>query len=151
MSTLKNFILLLFITFYSNSFSQITNFRIYPSGVAQIEPSIAKHPANPLIMFASAYTISGAFRSEGVYFTTNGGISWFGSDTCNSGSSSNNHGGDPGPVIDKDGRFILTHQGGFITGMFSNYSTNFGTNWSSNQLISSGDQDKGTPGNDDIA
>ena len=151
MSTLKYFILLLFITYYSNSFSQITNFRIYPSGVAQIEPSIAKHPANPLIMFASSYTISGAFRSEGVYFTTNGGISWFGSDTCNSGSSSNNHGGDPGPVIDKDGRFILTHQGGFITGMFSNYSTNFGTNWSSNQLISSGDQDKGTPGNDDIA
>ena len=64
MSTLKYFILLLFITYYSNSFSQITNFRIYPSGVAQIEPSIAKHPANPLIMFASAYTISGAFRSE---------------------------------------------------------------------------------------
>ncbi len=150
MNFLKYFILLFIIVNCNISGAQITNFRIHPSGVAQIEPSIARHPADPMIMFASAYTISGAFRSEGVYVTTNGGINWFGSDTCNSGSSSNNHGGDPGPVIDKDGRFILTHQGGFITGMFSNFSTDYGNVWSSNQLISSGDQDKGTPGNDDI-
>lgn len=151
MKTFKILIFLLFVFVLNNAESQIINFRIYPSGIAQIEPSIARHPSNPMIMFSSAYTISGAFRSEGVYITTNGGINWFGSDTCNSGSSSNNHGGDPGPVIDKDGRFILTHQGSFITGMFSNYSTNFGTTWSSNQLISSGDQDKGTPGTDDVS
>jgi hypothetical protein len=150
MKKIKLFLILYAAAFLLNNLSaQIVNIRIYPSSVAQIEPSISKSPVNPLIMFASAYTISGAFRSEGVYVTTNGGLSWFGSDTCNSGSSSNNHGGDPGPVIDKDGRLILTHQGGFITGMFSNTSTNLGTTWTANQLIASGDQDKGTPATDD--
>ena len=149
MKKMFSFQLLLFISLTVISEAQITNFRIYPSSVAQIEPSISKNPVNPLIMFASSYTITGGFRSEGVYVTTDGGNTWFGSDTCNSGSSSNNHGGDPGPVIDKDGRFILTHQGGFITGMFSNTSTNLGATWSANQLIASGDQDKGTPATDD--
>ncbi|MDQ3019583.1 MAG: T9SS type A sorting domain-containing protein [Bacteroidota bacterium] len=131
--------------------SQIQNFRIHPSLNAQIEPAIVKHPLNPLIMFVASYTISNSFRSEGVYFTTNGGLDWFGSDTCNSGGSTNNHGGDPGPIIDKDGRNILTHQGGFIVGMFSNTSTNLGATWSNNILIASGDQDKGTPGTDDVS
>lgn len=135
----------------NTSISQIPNFRIHPSANAQIEPAIVRHPENPLIMFAAAYTISNSFRSEGNYFTTDGGISWFGSDTCNTGSSTSNHGGDPGPVIDKDGHFILTHQGGFIVGMYSSYSTNFGTVWSNNYQIASGDQDKGSPGTDDIA
>ncbi|MEO8209704.1 MAG: T9SS type A sorting domain-containing protein [bacterium] len=139
-----------FLTF-NNLKSQIENFRIHPSSNAQIEPAIVKHPLNPLIMFVASYTISNAFRSEGVYFTTDGGQNWFGSDTCNSGGSTNNHGGDPGPVIDKDGRYILTHQGGFIVGMFSNTSTNLGTTWSNNTLIASGDQDKGTPGTDDVS
>ena len=35
--------------------------------------------------------------------------------------------------------------------MFSNLSTNFGASWSTNYLIASGDQDKGTPGTDDVA
>lgn len=137
--------------FANRSDSQIINFRIHPSGNAQIEPAIVRSPTDPNIMFAVSYTISNSFRSEGNYFTTDGGETWFGSDTCNSGSSTNNHGGDPGPVIDKDGRFILTHQGGFIVGMFSNVSTNFGANWTSNILIASGDQDKGTPGTDDVS
>ena len=145
------FIIAFFIFTYVNNYAQVQNFRIHPSANAQIEPSIVRSPVNPLVMFAASYTISNSFRSEGVYFTSDGGLTWFGSDTCNSGSSSNNHGGDPGPIIDKDGRFILTHQGGFIVGMLSNLSTNFGTNWSSNYLIASGDQDKGTPGTDDIA
>lgn len=144
------FIIILFL-FWNDLSSQTPNFRIHPSNNAQIEPSITRHPVNPLILFASSYTISNSFRSEGVYFTTDGGLTWFGSDTCNSGGSTNNHGGDPGPVIDKDGRYILTHQGGFIVGMFSNTSTNFGASWTGNTLIASGDQDKGTPGTDDVS
>jgi len=144
-------IILFVFIFNKGADSQITNFRIHPSGNAQIEPAIVRSPVDPNVMFAVAYTISNSFRSEGNYFTTDGGETWFGSDTCNSGSSSNNHGGDPGPIIDKDGRFILTHQGGFIVGMFSNLSTNFGASWTSNVLIASGDQDKGTPGTDDIS
>ncbi|MBL8008338.1 MAG: T9SS type A sorting domain-containing protein [Ignavibacteria bacterium] len=130
-------------------FPQFPNFRIHPSGNNQIEPAIVRHPNNPLIMFASSFTINTSFRSEGVYVTTNGGLNWTGSDTC-SGSPITNHGGDPGPVIDKDGRFILTHQGGFILGMWSNYSTNMGQTWSNNLLIAGNDQDKGSPATDDI-
>lgn len=144
------FVLILLAVSIETALSQFSNFRIHPSSNAQIEPAIVRHPTNPLIMFTASYTISNAFRSEGTYFTTDGGTTWFGSDTLNSGASSNNHGGDPGPVIDKDGRFILTHQGGFIVGMYSNVSTNLGANWSSNYLIASGDQDKGTPGTDDV-
>ncbi|MCB0728458.1 MAG: hypothetical protein KDD00_13415, partial [Ignavibacteriae bacterium] len=118
------FSVLIILSSLNTSDSQIPNFRIHPSSNAQIEPSITRHPENPLIMFAAAYTISNSFRSEGNYFTTDGGVTWFGSDTCNTGSSTSNHGGDPGPVIDKDGRFILTHQGGFIVGMYSTFSTN---------------------------
>lgn len=135
----------------AETFSQIPNYRMHPSSNAQIEPSIVKHPANPQIMFTSAYTISASFRSEGVYFSTDGGATWHGSDTCITGASTNNHGGDPGPVIDKDGRAILTHQGSFIVGMFSNYSTNLGETWSGSYQIASGDQDKGTPTTDDVA
>lgn len=129
-------------------FSQFVNFRLHPSGNQQIEPTITKHPANPLIMFASAFTITYSFHSESVYVSTDGGSTWRGTDTC-PGAPINNHGGDPGPVIDKDGRLILTHQGGFVLGMYANYSTNYGISWSNNYQIAANDQDKGSPGTDD--
>jgi len=137
------------ILFADESFSQVPNFRIHPSTSNQIEPAIVKHPTNPLIMFASSFTIRLSFKSEGVYVTTDGGVNWFGSDTC-TGSPISNHGGDPGPIIDKDGRLILTHQGGFVLGMYSNYSTDLGQTWSSNYQIAGNDQDKGSPATDAI-
>lgn len=133
------------------SFSQITNFRLFPSATHQIEPSISRHPLNHQILFASAYTISGVgVRSEGVYVSTNGGSSWSGTDVC-SGAPVQNHSGDPGPIIDKDGIFILTHIGSIPPGMYSNFSTNQGASWSNNVQILSGDLDKGAPGTDNIA
>ena len=56
--------------------SQVPNFRLYPSSTNQIEPAIVTHPTNPMIMFASAFTINFAFKSEGVYVTTDGGLTW---------------------------------------------------------------------------
>jgi hypothetical protein len=109
-----------------------TNFRIYPSSVSQTEVFIVTHPHNENIMFASANTwnIANFFISEGVYVTTDGGASWFGSDTCK-GEPINLHGGDPGIVIDKDGRFILTRLSGVTGGgLFSHYSDDLGQNWS---------------------
>ncbi len=130
-------------------YAQYTNTRIYPSAVNQIEPFIVRHPLNQKILFASAYTITSVgFRSEGIYVSTNGGNSWRGNDTC-TGSNIGSHGGDPGPIIDKNGRFIITHQGGLPTGMFSNYSTDQGLSWSNNYPILTGDNDKGSPQTDD--
>jgi len=146
------FVSLFIVVFLCNEIkAQFPNFRIHPSSSNQIEPNIVRHPTNSDIMFASAFTILLSFMSEGVYVTTNGGANWFGSDTC-TGSPIANHGGDPGPIIDKDGRMILTHQGRFVIGMYSNYSTNFGQTWSTNYPIAPGlDEEKGSPATDDVA
>lgn len=133
-----------------NSF---TNFRIFPSSqVSQTETDIARHPLNPNILFASAITINrtSAFISEGVYVSTNAGSNWFGSDTC-FGLPLYNHGGDPGPMIDKDGNFFLSHIGSFISGMYVHKSTNNGKNWSNAYTLESGIMDKGDIATDDVS
>jgi len=146
---MKTLILSIYFVLSLNILSQYPNFRIFPSASNQIEPSITRHPSNQQILFASAYTILGATRSEGIYVSTNGGVNWTGTDVCN-GFPTQNHSGDPGPIIDKNGVFILTHVGVLPPGMYANYSTDMGTNWDTNYNIASGDMDKGSPGTDYI-
>jgi hypothetical protein len=131
------------------------NFRIHPNpGTTQSEVIIVRHPLNQNIMLGSANTVwppggvSGI--SEGVFVTTNGGINWFGSDTL-TGAPIGNHGGDPGPTIDKNGTFIMSHLGYSTSGMFANYSTNNGATWSATYTIASGSQDKNLSGTDDAS
>ena len=127
------------------------NFRPYPTtNTNQSEVIITRHPTNQNIMLASANmtTIGGTlFISEGVYVTTNGGTTWFGSDTLN-GAPIGNHGGDPGPAIDHNGRMYMSHLGFSTSGMFANYSTNNGLTWSNTFTIASGSQDKNFTGVD---
>lgn len=141
-------IVLCFLISASELHSQFTNYRIFPSGYSQIEPTICRHPTDPQLLFASAYTILLNSRSEGTYFSTNGGLNWTGNDVC-TGIPIQNHGGDPGTVIDKNGVYILTHLGNIQTGMFANFTTNLGVNWSNNVTIQQADVDKGSPGTDD--
>lgn len=128
------------------------NFRILPrAGSYQSEVIICRNPLNPQIMFGSSNAINNTgtlFISEGVYVTTNGGVNWFGSDTLQ-GAPIGNHGGDPGPTIDKNGNFIMTHLGYSTSGMFGNYSTNNGATWSATYTIASGSQDKNLATTDD--
>lgn len=125
------------------------NFRVHPSFGSQSETPICRHPFNPLIMFASANTFyGGSTFSTGVYVTTNGGDSWYGSDTIPTGVFNY---GDPAPVIDKDGRFLMTYIA--LTGnMGSSFSTDNGITWSPNVVIpgSSTSSDKNFTGTDDI-
>jgi hypothetical protein len=124
-------------------YTQTPSFRIYPNDInefTQSEPLIVVSPLNPLVMFCSAVTIDlstsgGGFRSEGVYVTTNGGLNWFGSDTCK-GFLITNHGGDPGIAIDKNGTFILKHVGNSINGVYAHYSTDLGATWSNAYTVS---------------
>ena len=107
-------------------FSVSPSFRVHPNDGTQSETPITRHPTNPLLMFASANTWRGGSAfSTGVYVTTNGGISWFGSDTLNNGSFSY---GDPGPAIDKDGRMYMSYI--TLTGSLgASYSTDLGITW----------------------
>jgi hypothetical protein len=126
--------------------AQYTNMRIFPSAVTQTEPVAAVSPVDPLLMFASAVTIntSNAFKSEGVYVSTDGGLHWFGSDSCR-GALIVNHGGDPGIAITASSRFVLNHIGYIFPGVYSHYSTDLGTTWSNAYTLTSQQpEDKGT-------
>ena len=120
------------------------NFRIYPSSISQSETFITRHPLNQNILFASANTInlSNGFISEGVYISTDGGLNWRGSDTCN-GAPITFHRGDPGIAIDKDGKFLLIRLG-FSPGLFAHTSTNMGQTWSGQVQVATNDQDRAT-------
>ena len=123
--------------------------RPYPTtNTTQSEVVIVRNPVNQQIMWASAnmYYPAGGFISEGVYVTTNGGVSWFGNDTL-TGAPISGHGGDPGPTIDKDGNFLITHLGG---GIGANFSTNNGLTWSNTFQIITGSQDKNLSNTDDV-
>lgn len=119
-----------------------TSFRIYPSGVNQTETFITKHPSNLNILFASANTLNlmTGFKSEGIYVSTNGGGTWFGSDTCKGGTLTA-HNGDPGIAIDKNGSFILVRLGQ-TPGQYSHYSSDNGITWSNTRQITDNDQDR---------
>lgn len=120
------------------------NFRIYPSNVSQTEVFSVNHPVDPDIIFVSANTIvfNPFFISEGVYITINGGIHWFGSDTCK-GAPITLHGGDPGITINNNGTFILTRRG-FSPGLYSHYSTDNGITWSNQKTITNDDLERAT-------
>lgn len=148
------------VSLYSTAvYSQTPSFRIYPNDINefhQTEPLIVVSPLNPLVMFCSAVTIDlsvsgGGFRSEGVYVTTNGGLNWFGSDTCK-GFLITNHGGDPGIAIDKNGTFLLKHVGNSINGVYAHYSTDLGAAWSNAYTVSQQylAEDKGSMATDNI-
>lgn len=115
-----------FVSTPNGTFAVSPNFRVHPSAGTQSEVPIVRHPSNQLIMLGSANTFRGGSTfSTGVYVTTNGGVNWFGSDTLNNGGFNS---GDPGPMIDKDGRMLMS----YITTTFSmgaSYSTNNGINW----------------------
>ena len=114
---------------------QFPIYKIFPSGINQIEPLIVRHPNNPNMLFASSYTLnfSTLIRNEGCYISTNGGVNWFGYDIINDGLPQF-HNGDPGPIICTDGTLVLAHFQTFSAQSnrtYSNVSTNFGANWTS--------------------
>ena len=141
------------------SFVVSPNIRVRPTSVtSQTEVVLVSHPTNPNILFGSsnaARLSGGSFINEGVYVSTNGGLTWTGSDTVNA-PNLNDQRGDPGPTIDKNGRFIQTHltsttNFGGVTGMGANYSTNNGLSWSSTfQVSTSSSDDKNLACSDNV-
>jgi hypothetical protein len=128
-------------SFYSEG---VRNFLLYTSTISQTEPVVVRHPINRNVLFVSANTIkfSPFFVSEGVYISTDGGISWSGSDTCK-GEYINFHGGDPAIAIDKNGKFILNRLGRSpFVGLYCHYSTDNGKTWSFQNAVNDHDLER---------
>ena len=120
------------------------NIRVLPNSNQQDEVVLVRHPTNPLIMFGSANTTAGSTFGQGAYTTTDGGLSWFGTDLIPSFSSSAS---DPGPCIDKNGVIIMT---ALNPAMAASYSTNNGVTWSPVVNITTQSSDKNFAASDDV-
>ncbi|TAK65927.1 MAG: T9SS type A sorting domain-containing protein [Bacteroidetes bacterium] len=120
------------------------NVRLFPTSFVQTEPLVARHPLNSSILFVTANTFdtTTGFQSEGIYSTTDGGQTWFGSDTCK-GFLISSHKGNPGIAIDKNGNFILTRLSS-SPGLYSHSSTNNGLSWTAMKKITDADLYKAT-------
>jgi hypothetical protein len=120
------------------------NFRVHPGTTTQSEVPIVTHPSNKNIMYGSSNAAklgTNVFISEGVYVTTDGGNNWFGSDTTNAAPISD-HGGDPAPSIDMNGRFYQSYLSFTGTGLWVTNSTDNGKSWAAATKIITGSQDK---------
>lgn len=139
-------LVLINITVLPQTVLDLPKFRIYPSTITQTEPVVTISPSDENKMFVSAVTIdvSTGFKSEGIYLSEDGGLTWTGNDKC-TGASIYNHGGDPGVAITNTGRLVLSHIGLQFPGMYTNYSDDNGASWSANHTISNNPvEDKGT-------
>ena len=125
------------------------NFRVHPGILAQSEVPITRG-YDPNILFASAnvYKPSPQFFSEGIYVSTDGGNTWFGSDTCRS-APINDHVGDPGPGVGPDGTLYMSFLG-YSGGMKVAYSNDLGNTWSSSIILQSGSVDKNLTAVDNV-
>ncbi len=121
-----------------------SNYRIYPGSMNQTEVFIAKSPLDQNVIFSTCNTLNFIpfFISEGIFTSTNGGISWVGNDTC-TGAPIAYHGGDPGITIDRNGTFIITRMGRSpFVGLYSHFSLDNGQTWSYQNVISTDDLER---------
>jgi hypothetical protein len=115
------------------------NFRVHPNpNTVQAEVILVRNKQIPNVMYGAAKTFwpvgvnSGG--SAGTYVTTDGGISWYGSDTMN--APVNIRGSDPAPAVDKDGTFLFTCISNLTTQeLIGTYSTDQGRTWAAPYTI----------------
>lgn len=106
--------------------------RIFPSANPQSEVHISVNKSNPNNILASANTYWYLGNSvQGYYVTTNGGTSWFGSDTLPNGGGGR---GDPSTAFDASGKGYLVTMSSpdpfsDPDGYFVQRTTNFGVSW----------------------
>ncbi len=123
------------------------NVRVLPNSNQQDEVVLCSWTANPNVMFGSANTTVGSSYGQGVYATTNGGVTWYGTDLMPNEPGSTS---DPAPTIDKNGTFVFTSLNTVGTAfMYGQYSTNYGVSWSSPYTITSSSSDKNFTATDD--
>lgn len=159
------FIIVLFISLFSSQLhSQNSNIflnpnlRVLPDTVTQLDPAIAIHPLNPLIMAGVAVTdIYPGGYTTGVYMSFNGGLNWQSKNAIkDSLGLIISTVGNPRITIDKNGTFIISYiapnpLGINIFKVGVSYSTNNGLYWSRTVYIPGVDTaDKSVIATDDI-
>lgn len=164
-STLYLFIIFLYLSLFSslthsqNSYIVLNpNLRVLPDTVTQLDPAIAVHPLNPLIMAGVAVTdIYPGGYTTGVYMSFNGGLNWQCKNAIkDSLGSIISTVGNPRITIDKNGTFIISYiapnpLGINIFKVGVSYSTNNGLYWSRTVYIPGVDTaDKPIVATDDI-
>lgn len=112
----------------------------YNSPHIQLETPLASHPEDDNIFAASAITnVYPGGYTTGFYRTTDGGVSWSGTDAIkNSSGSIISTIGDPLVAITNSGRYILSFiagRGGGVKGLGVTHSTDNGTSWAPTYLI----------------
>jgi Secretion system C-terminal sorting domain/CARDB len=131
------------------------NIRVLPGPTSQTEVPLTISRVNQLLMFGSSNAVLGSTLNSGSYITTDGGNTWFGTNTINNGNTTNQR-GDPGPIYGANSRIIFTHLSsasnfGNVTGMAAEYSTDFGVTFSASvQVHNNGFDDKNLAGADDV-
>lgn len=125
------------------------NRQVLPGPNMQDETILVRHPANPNIMFGSANTRLNNFNDsrKGAYITTNRGATWYGTDEV---PTIGDNGGDPGPVIDKNGVIILTALANSGAGLIATSSTDNGITWRPTVSITTRASDKNSSASDDV-
>jgi len=129
------------------------SFRIHPGTTTQTEVFIVRSPVDLNLLFASCNTLNFLpfFISEGIYSSSDGGLTWQGNDTC-TGELIGFHGGDPGITIDQNGTFILTRLGQSpFSGLYAHYSADHGNSWSAQKGISTDDLERASLATDAAA
>jgi hypothetical protein len=125
------------------------SFRVFPNTHQQDEVVLVKSYAHPLVLFGSANTTVGSTYGQAAYITTNGGLTWTGTDAIPAFNFATS---DPAPAIDKDGNLIITtlNTNTGTTTMNSATSTNNGVTWQPNVLITGISSDKNFSASDDV-
>ena len=129
-------------------FAITPNVRVLPNSNQQDEIVLVSQTANPNFMFGSSNTTVGSSTyGQGAYMTTNGGVTWYGTDLMPNEPTSTS---DPAPAIDKNGVIIFTSLNTAGTAfMYGQYSTDKGVTWSTPYTITSASSDKNFTGTDD--
>ena len=129
-------------------FAITPNVRVLPNSNQQDEIYLASNPNTPMLLFGSANTTVGSSFGQGCYVSTNGGLTWYGTDLMPNMPSSTS---DPAPAIDKNGVFVFTTLNTVGTAfMIGSYSTNYGVNWSTPYTIYASSSDKNLSCSDDV-
>lgn len=112
------------------------NFRVHPRiNGTQSETPLTRHPLNAMLFYGSANTYQGGGLSTATYLSSNGGFTWTGNDTLlRAGNIPILNGGDPAPVINSSGRYMISYLTNILR-MGVSYSTNFGSTFSNTIIL----------------